>query len=128
MQNPNVIDLISYQNDEKPELGQLVRTMGGRGAAESIAKAFIQNAQFPDLHRSTTYCRRGGIYPRGYRPICDRKFSAQVCSPRAANHQVSASHDRSVAKRDPSRDVIDLISYQNDEKGCTAIIDKVEKA
>jgi hypothetical protein len=54
-----------------PELGQLVRTMGGGGAVEGIAKGFIQNAQFPDLHRSVGYCHRSGIYPPGV-PTCLR--------------------------------------------------------
>jgi hypothetical protein len=98
-----LLERSSAAHVRRPELGQLSAHLAAGGAIEGIAEGFIQNAQVPDLHLSAGFCHPDGAYPRGYRPVCDRKFSAHIRSSQAAKSQFSASRDRSGPERDPSQ-------------------------
>jgi hypothetical protein len=98
-----LIGLIPVVLHKPPELGQVSAHLAAGGAIEGTTEGFIQKTHVPDLDRSAWRCHPDGVYPPGYRPVRDRRFSAQIRSLRAINSQFSAPRDRSRPKREPSR-------------------------
>jgi hypothetical protein len=102
-----LIGLIPVVLHKPPELGQVSAHLAAGGAIEGTTEGFIQKTHVPDLDRSAWRCHPDGVYPPGYRPVRDRRFSAQIRSLRAINSQFSAPRDRSRPKREPSRAALD---------------------